>query len=246
VSKRKPTRRNASAKKGGQGLWSWLLMLGVAVGGIQVYEHRDTLLPQAKTLISSSTKAIQPSRSATQEAAGERPAQPKTKPTQTVALPPSGAPVPPRAIAGAGAGSGSGGGASQLASAALPSAKPELENVSLGAKPGTFAFCGRSGLNNCVADGNTFWMKGVKMKLAGIDVPQTDGARCMEERARGFTAKVRLRDMLNSGGFQVASAGGLRDGGEARLSRSGVSFADQLVREGLARRAGAANRSWCG
>jgi endonuclease YncB( thermonuclease family) len=79
-------------------------------------------------------------------------------------------------------------------------------------------------------------MKGVKMKLSGIDVPNTDQARCLEERQKGFTAKVRLRDMLNSGGFQVASAGGA-----STLTRAGVSFADQLVREGLARRAGAAS-----
>lgn len=243
VSKRKPTSRRSSSKKSGGGVWSWLLLFGVAVGGIQVYEHRDTLLPKMKNVVASSSNAIQPSKPSTREVASEKPTQNRAKPTQTVALPASGAPIPPRSIAMAGSPSA----ANQMAAAALPSPKPQVENVSLGAKPGTFAFCGRSGLNNCVADGNTFWMKGVKMKLAGIDVPQTDQARCMEERARGFTAKVRLRDMLNSGGFQIASASGAGQGGEIKtISRSGVSFADQLVREGLARPAGSANRSWCG
>lgn len=235
VSKRKPaTRRRSSAKSGGPGLWSWMLLLGVAIGGIQVYEHRDSLLPQLKGTIASVSKTVlPPPKPATREVASERQ---RPIPTQTVALPASGAPIPPRSIA-----MPSGAAAMQTASATLPAPRPQVQTVSLTEKPGTFAFCGRSGLNNCVADGNTFWMKGVKMKLSGIDVPNTEQARCLEERQKGFTAKVRLRDMLNAGGFQVASAGG-----SSTLSRAGVSFADQLVREGLARRAGAANPSWCG
>nr|WP_234902483.1 nuclease [Agrobacterium larrymoorei] len=194
-------------------------------------------MPTVNRLVASSTKTVQPSsKPVTRETAAERP----KSATQTAGLPASGVPVPPRSIGNPAAA----GATNQVASAALPTQRPQVENVALTAKPGNFAFCGRSGLNNCVADGNTFWMKGVKMKLAGIDVPQTDQARCMEERARGFTAKVRLRDMLNSGGFQVASAGG--PGEQKTLSRSGVSFADQLVREGLARPTGSANRSWCG
>lgn len=235
MSKRKPTsRRRSSAKSGGSGLWSWLLLLGVAVGGIQIYEHRDSLMPTLKgTVASVSRQAPAQPKSPSREIATEKQ---RLSPTQTVALPASGAPVPPRGIA-----MPLGAGATQTANAALPSPRPQAQNVSLTEKPGTFAFCGRSGLNNCVADGNTFWLKGVRMKLAGIDVPQTDQARCLEERQRGFTAKVRLRDMLNAGGFQVASAGA-----SSTLSRSGVSFADQLVKEGLARPAGARNQSWCG
>lgn len=238
MSKRKTTsRRRSSSKSGGSGLWSWLLLFAVAVGGIQVYEHRDSLLPQVKNTVASVSKTITPpAKPSGRDVASERQ---KTASIQTpaVALPPAGAPVPPRAIAMPPSASSNG----RMTAATLPSPRPQVQNVSLGGKPETFAFCGRSGLNNCVADGNTFWLKGVRMKLAGIEVPQTDQARCLEERQRGFTAKVRLRDMLNAGGFQVASAGGA-----ATLSRSGVSFADQLMREGLARPAGARNQSWCG
>lgn len=233
MSKRKPSsRRRTSAKSGGAGLWSWLLLFGVAVGGIQVYEHRDNLLPKWKETVAGVSKPAAP-QSRSREIVSEKP---KPSVTQTVALPASGAPVPPRAIA-----MPNGAASTQISPPALPSSRPPVENVSLGAKPGTFAFCGRSGLNNCVADGNTFWLKGAKMKLAGIAVPQTDQARCLEERQKGFAAKVRLRDMLNGGNFQVASMGGA-----STLSRSGVSFADQLVREGLALPAGRGNQSWCG
>lgn len=235
MSKRKPaTRRRSSAKSGGSGLWSWLLVLGVAVGGIQVYEHRDSLLPQLKSTVGSVSKPnVASQKSAARDVSSGRP---KAASTQIVALPSAGAPVPPRSIA-----MPAGAAAMQTASATLPAPRPAVQNVSLGEKPAAFAFCGRSGLNNCVADGNTFWMKGVKMHLSGIEVPNTEQARCLEERQKGFTAKVRLRDMLNAGGFQVASTGG-----SSTLSRGGISFADQLVREGLARRTGAPSQSWCG
>lgn len=86
------------------------------------------------------------------------------------------------------------------------------------------------------------------MQLAGIEVPQIDRARCMEERQRGFVAKVRLRDMLNAGAFDVASSGaaGEQTMERKRLSRSGVSFADQL-RAGRSGTSGLGkNQSWCG
>jgi endonuclease YncB( thermonuclease family) len=242
VSNRKSTARRRTAKKSGGGsVWPWVLMLGVVAGGIQAYEHRDSLLPQrhvakATSPATSSSKVATAAKRdsvAPEKVASIRPASP--------ALPGNG-PVPPRPIAMPSVSQ-----PSQVA-AILPETRPSVEKISLGEKSGTFAFCGRSGLNNCVADGNTFWMKGVKMQLAGIEVPQIDRARCMEERQRGFVAKVRLRDMLNAGAFDVASSAAA--GGQAtdrkRLSRSGVSFADQLVREGLAHPASAKNQSWCG
>ncbi|OAE37603.1 hypothetical protein [Agrobacterium tumefaciens] len=243
MSNRKSTARRRTAKKSSGGsVWPWVLMLGVVAGGIQAYEHRDSLMPQrhvAKATSSSSASAPKvatvPKREVVtpEKVASIRPSSP--------ALPGNG-PVPPRAIAMPSVSQ-----PTQVA-AIQPEPRPSIEKVSLGEKAGAFAFCGRSGLNNCVADGNTFWMKGVKMQLAGIEVPQIDRARCMEERQRGFIAKVRLRDMLNAGAFDVSSSGDA--GGQAaerkRLSRSGVSFADQLVREGLAHPASAKNQSWCG
>jgi len=242
VSNRKSTARRRTAKKSSGGsVWPWVLMLGVVAGGIQAYEYRDSLLPQrhAAKATSSATNSPKVATTArrdtvtTEKVASIRPASP--------VLPGNG-PVPPRPIAMPSIAP-----PSQVAGI-LPETRPSVEKISLGEKSGAFAFCGRSGLNNCVADGNTFWMKGVKMQLAGIDVPQIDRARCMEERQRGFIAKVRLRDMLNAGTFDVASSG--EAGGQAlerkRLSRSGVSFADQLVREGLAHPASVKNQSWCG
>ncbi|CUX50807.1 MULTISPECIES: thermonuclease family protein [Agrobacterium] len=241
MSNRKSTTRRRTAKKSSGGsIWPWVLMLGVVAGGIQAYEHRDSLMPQRHAKVTSpatnSPKVATTARRdtvTTEKVASIRPTSP--------GLPGSG-PVPPRSIAMPSAAQPS------PVAAILPETRPSVEKISLGEKSGAFAFCGRSGLNNCVADGNTFWMKGTKMQLAGIEVPQIDRARCMEERQRGFIAKVRLRDMLNAGAFDVASTGDA--GGQTterkRLSRSGVSFADQLVREGLAHPVSAKNQSWCG
>lgn len=242
MSNRKPTTRRRTAKKSAGGsVWPWVLMLGVVAGGIQAYEHRDSLLPQRHVAKATSTTTGAPKVAMTakrESAAPEKTAA--IRPASPVV--PGNGPVPPRSIAMPPAAQ-----QSQVA-AILPETRPSVEKISLGEKSGAFAFCGRSGLNNCVADGNTFWMKGVKTQLAGIEVPQIDRARCMEERQRGFIAKVRLRDMLNAGAFDVASSGTV--GGQAmerkRISRSGVSFADQLVREGLAHPASSKNQSWCG
>ncbi|MFK0383273.1 nuclease [Agrobacterium sp. NPDC090273] len=227
-------RRRTSGKSSGGSVWPWLLMFGVVVGGIQAYEHRDSLLPK-RQFAKTTQQPANPSRP-TETARREATAPVKTASIRPSAptLPGNG-PIPPRPINTVPASR-----SAQVAT--LPETRPAVEKVSLGEKSGAFAFCGQSGLNNCVADGNTFWMKGVKMQIAGINVPQIDGARCMEERQRGFVAKVRLRDMLNAGAFNVASGGN----NGAQLSRSGVSFADQLVREGLAHPAGAKNQSWCG
>lgn len=134
VSKRKPaTCRRSSAKSGGPGLWSWMLLLGVAIGGIQVYEHRDSLLPQLKGTVASVSKTVlPPSKPPTREVASERQ---RPMPTQTVALPASGAPIPPRSIA-----MPSGAAAMQTASATLPAPRPQVQTVSLTEKTGTFAF----------------------------------------------------------------------------------------------------------
>ncbi|MDS7596742.1 nuclease [Agrobacterium tumefaciens] len=237
MSNRKTTaRRRKSSKSSGGSVWPWLLMFGVVVGGIRVYEHRDSLLPKRHVATASQQvkNVSRPAEEAKRDAQTTAPVKTAAIRPAAPALPGNG-PIPPRPINSMPA-------AQAPQAAALPETRPAVEKVSLGEKSGAFAFCGQSGLNNCVADGNTFWMKGVKMHLAGVEVPQIDGARCMEERQRGFIAKVRLRDLMNAGSFEVASSGA----GGARLSRSGVSFADQLVREGLAHRSGAKNQSWCG
>ncbi|HBF29099.1 MAG TPA: nuclease [Rhizobium sp.] len=112
-----------------------------------------------------------------------------------------------------------------------------------------FYYCGRSGLNNCVVDGDTFWLNKVKFRVADIDAPETEQAKCKSERDRGFAAKVRLRELLNAGRFEVETFG-TRDvdqyGRKLRVvTRNGRSLGGMLVEEGLARPWTGHRMPWC-
>lgn len=232
------TRRKPAKKQSGQSLWPLLGVCALVVGGIQVYEHRDTLMPSSRSAKSSSHTAAAPKKDVSTfktAAITPKPQKPDVAPSRAERQAASNGPVPPRAVPMPVA-------LNATVPAARPSEiKPEASNEIQKAAKASFAFCGMSGLNNCVASGDTFWLKGSKVRIAGIVVPQTDKARCLNERQKGFAAKVRLRDMLNHGAFDVAP--GAADG--KVISRSGSSFGEQLIREGLALPASAKNQSWC-
>ncbi|ACM39480.1 MULTISPECIES: thermonuclease family protein [Rhizobium/Agrobacterium group] len=105
-----------------------------------------------------------------------------------------------------------------------------------------FSICGEGRRMNCVVDGDTFWFKGEKIRIADIDTPELSPARCTAERVKGEAAKARILALLNAGPFSMST--GLRDedryGRKLRtVSRKGQSFGEIFVGEGLAR------RSWC-
>lgn len=235
-TRRKPARKQSS----GQSLWPLLGVCALVVGGIQVYEHRDSLLPSsartAKTTNSNVAAVPKKDVSSFKTAAiPSKPARPETPPARAEKQTANNGPVPPRAVP-----------MPVALNATVPASRPAEVTPESGkeiqkAAAASFAFCGMSGFNNCVASGDTFWLKGAKVRIAGIVVPQTDNARCLNERQKGFAAKVRLRDMLNGGAFDVAPASS-----DAKvISRSGSSFGQQLIREGLAYPATAKNQSWC-
>jgi micrococcal nuclease len=111
-----------------------------------------------------------------------------------------------------------------------------------------FSFCHTGGGTNCVVDGDTFWMDGVKIRIADIDTPETHPPRCASEAALGARATARLQALLNAG--PIALEGVDRDadryGRKLRIvTRGGRSLGDTLVAEGLARPWGGARRPWC-
>ncbi|MGE7369166.1 hypothetical protein ACQKKX_08850 [Neorhizobium sp. NPDC001467] len=114
---------------------------------------------------------------------------------------------------------------------------------------GRFYYCGRSGLNDCIAESGVFWHDRTAVRLADVDVPSAESARCEAERQRGFRAKVRLRELLDAGPFDlVLSDNGDREQAGAKLRvamRNGKSIGDQLVREGLAQPKGGTVSNWC-
>jgi len=112
-----------------------------------------------------------------------------------------------------------------------------------------FGYCFTGGGWNCVVDGDTFWMDGVKIRLADIDAPETHPPRCPYEAELGKRATDRLHDLLNQGPFTLGS---LPDRDEDRygrklrtVTRNGNSLGDQLVSEGLARTWVGHREPWC-
>ena len=102
---------------------------------------------------------------------------------------------------------------------------------------------------NCVVDGDTFWLNGVKIQLVDVDAPEIGRPRCTEELRLGDMATDRLIEFLNAGPFELSRSGGrLRDrfGRELfQVSRDGKSVGEVLVEQGLAHRWNGAKEPWC-
>lgn len=115
---------------------------------------------------------------------------------------------------------------------------------------GRFDLCENGGGQDCVVDGDTFWLKGHKLRIADIDTPETHPPRCAREAALGERATLRLRQLLNAGPFALSTIDRDTDRYGRRLRivlRDGQSIGDTLVAEGLARPyAGGHRDGWCG
>lgn len=112
----------------------------------------------------------------------------------------------------------------------------------------SFGACHEGGGRNCVVDGDTIWLGGQKVRIAGIDAPETHEPRCPREAELGKTAAERLRALLNSGTVLATPAGRDKDS-NGRLLRDvavdGRDVGKALINEGLARAYGGRKRGWC-
>jgi Micrococcal nuclease (thermonuclease) homologs len=113
----------------------------------------------------------------------------------------------------------------------------------------SFELCGSASRQNCVVDGDTFWYRGEKIRIADIDTPELSPPRCAREKTLGEAAKHELLAQLNAGAFEIATAGGRdtdRYGRKLRtVMRGGRSIGDELIAKGLARRWGGSRQGWC-
>jgi endonuclease YncB( thermonuclease family) len=115
-----------------------------------------------------------------------------------------------------------------------------------------FALCSGAHRVTCVVDGDTFWYRGAKVRLADINAPEVSEPGCASEADLGRRATGRLLGWLNAGPFTLAPNG---DGtGRDRdrygrllrtVTRGGASAGDALVGEGLAERWTGHRRNWC-
>ena len=113
-----------------------------------------------------------------------------------------------------------------------------------------FTRCGPGRGNACVVDGDTFKLGKRKIRIIGIDAPETHPARCADEARLGEQATARLQELLNQGPFEmVAPVYGKQDryGRDLRSIRRGDrSIADAMRESGLAHRyLGGFKQGWC-
>lgn len=111
-----------------------------------------------------------------------------------------------------------------------------------------FARCAGAVRVDCVVDGDTFWYRGAKIRLADINAPETGTPSCAAEARLGNRATARLTQLLNAGPFSLAPADRERDryGRLLRVvTRRGASLGEALVGEGLAEEWRGRRSSWC-
>jgi endonuclease YncB( thermonuclease family) len=99
-----------------------------------------------------------------------------------------------------------------------------------------------------VVDGDTFWINGEKVRIAGIDAPETHDYGCESELALGDRATEKLQALLNSGAVTMTSIDRDRDV-YGRLLRdvqvNGADVGAAMVSAGVAREYAGGRRSWC-
>ena len=118
-----------------------------------------------------------------------------------------------------------------------------------------FTRCGPGRGQACVIDGDTFKLGSRKVRIIGIDTPETHPARCAEEARLGEAATVHLQVLLNQGPFEmVGRIGDQKDryGRDLRVLQrkrgdgTVQSIAAEMRESGLARRyLGGFKSGWC-
>lgn len=107
--------------------------------------------------------------------------------------------------------------------------------------------CAAGPRHHCVVDGDTLWLHGEKIRLAGIDAPELDGARCKPERELAEAATLRLVELLAAGPPLVERRGLDRYGRTlATVYIDGEDVGAVLIAEGLARVWTGRREPWCG
>lgn len=132
-----------------------------------------------------------------------------------------------------------------LALTALASPSPDRETA-------RFERCTTAPRVTCVVDGDTFWYRGAKIRLADINTPETTRPACPREAALGEAASARLAELLNLGPFTLARWSRQPNRDRDRygrllrtVTRHGTSLGATLIREGLAEEWQGRRGNWC-
>lgn len=97
----------------------------------------------------------------------------------------------------------------------------------------------------CVVDGDTVWISGEKIRLAGIDAPEVEGQRNAERQGAARAAE-RLAELLSTGPYRIERLGLDRCHRTLAVIRvGGVDVGARLVGEGFARTWPDRSARWC-
>ena len=115
------------------------------------------------------------------------------------------------------------------------------------ARSAQFGQCYNAQGPNCVLDGDTIYVSGVKVEIAGVEAPRIQDSRCARERDRGIEAASRLADFLNSGRVTVSGLFLDQSGRNVRkVEVNGHDVGQTMISAELARSyAGARRQPWC-
>jgi micrococcal nuclease len=118
-----------------------------------------------------------------------------------------------------------------------------------------FTRCGPGRGQACVIDGDTFKLGERKVRIIGIDAPETHPPRCAKEAELGEAATARLQGLLNEGPFEMRGpiyrdkdryGRDLRAISRQRPDGGEQSIASDMRESGLARRyLGGFKSEWC-
>ena len=131
--------------------------------------------------------------------------------------------------------------AAAFAASAIPAAARDSEVA-------TFGLCEGPGRVTCVVDGDTFWYRGTKIRIADINAPELSHPSCAYEARLAASATRRLTELLNAGPFSLTTEGRETDryGRALRVvMRGGESLGTVLEREGLAEHWHGRRGDWC-
>ena len=98
-----------------------------------------------------------------------------------------------------------------------------------------------------VIDGDTFSYGGRRVRILGIDAPETHPPRCVEEARLGLAATAKLKELLGSGTITIGGSGHDQYGRELRqVFVNGQDVGDAMIAAGLARSYdGKKRQGWC-
>ena len=120
---------------------------------------------------------------------------------------------------------------------------------------GNFTRCDEAANAFCVIDGDTFVLGARRVRLLGVDAPETHPARCPAEAEKGAAATAALQRLLNQGPFTIVGridgmtdkwGRDLRAAYRTRPNGTRQSIAEDLLATGTVRRyLGGTRGAWC-